>query len=276
VFASSIPLMFAGMEMAGYQATNARTITDFPKAMYLAAAIIFLVSVFGTLPIAIAVPPAELSLNGGLMQTFQIILQSLGVSWLLPIVCILITLGGIALMSTWMLGPCLGMIPLARDGRFPAMFGNLNKNGVPTGALILQAVIGSILAVGMIFIPSMNSAYWLLSALTTLCLCIEYLPMFAALIALRYQQPNTARAYKLPGGTAGAWIISGLGFIAIMFTFVIALFPPDGMNVGAGAYMIFMIVGTVILCMWPLIFLARKRAPAAAVPQTPAPEPAVG
>ena len=106
-------------------------------------------------------------------------------------------------MSTWMLGPCLGMIPLARDGRFPAMFGNLNKNGVPTGALILQAVIGSILAVGMIFIPSMNSAYWLLSALTTLCLCIEYLPMFAALIALRYQQPNTPRAYKLPWGTAG-------------------------------------------------------------------------
>ena len=68
VFASSIPLMFAGMEMDGYRATSARSITDFPKAMYLAAGLIFLVSVLGTLPIAIAVPPAELSLNGGLMQ----------------------------------------------------------------------------------------------------------------------------------------------------------------------------------------------------------------
>jgi amino acid transporter len=239
--------------------------------MYLAAAIIFLISVFGTLPIAIAVPPDQLSLNGGLMQTFQIILQSIGANWLLPIVCLLIAIGGVALMSTWMLGPCLGMIPLARDGRFPAIFGNLNKNGVPTGALILQAVIGSILAIGMVFIPSMNSAYWLLSALTTLCLCIEYLPMFAALIALRYQQPNTARAYKLPWGMAGAWIIAGIGFVAIMFTFVIALFPPDGMNVGVGTYMIFMIVGTIILCMWPLIFLRGKKLPATSSPQTAAP-----
>ncbi len=277
VFASSIPLMFAGMEMAGYQATRARNVnTDFPRAMYLAAAIVFLVSVFGTLPIAVAVPPAQLSLNGGLLQTYQIILQSLGVGWLLPIVCLLIAVGGLALISTWMLGPCLGMIPLARDGRFPALFGNLNKHGVPTGALILQAVIGSLLAIGMVFIPSMNAAYWLLAALTTLCLCIEYLPMFAALLALRYQQPDTPRAYMLPGGTAGAWIIAGLGFVAITFTFVIALFPPDGMNVGAGAYLACMIVGTIILCMWPLIFLARKRMSAVATPQASAAEAARG
>jgi amino acid transporter len=124
----------------------------------------------------------------------------------------------------------------------------------------------------MVFIPSMNSAYWLLSALTTLCLCIEYLPMFAALIVLRYQQPNTPRAYTLPWGLAGAWIIAGLGFVAIMFTFVIALFPPDDMNVGAGAYMTFMILGTILLCMWPLIFLARKKMTVATSPQTPAPE----
>jgi amino acid transporter len=208
------------------------------------------------------------------METFEIIVQTIGASsWLLPVVSLLIAIGGLALLSTWMLGPCLGMIPLARAGRLPSIFGNLNNHGVPTGALILQAVIGSVLAIGMIFIPSMNSAYWLLSALTTLCLCIAYLPMFAALIALRYQQPATPRAFKLPGGMPGAWIISGLGFLAIMFTFVIALFPPEGTNVSPFGYLLFMIVGTILLCMWPLIFTARKRMPAATATRTPAPEP---
>jgi amino acid transporter len=271
VFASSIPLMFAGMEMAGYQAMNARNIQqDYPRAMYLASAIIFIVSVFGTLAIAMAVPASQLSLNGGLMQTFQVMLQALGWSWLLPIVCLLIAIGGVALMSTWMLGPVLGMIPLAREGRLPAMFGNLNKNGVPTGALILQAVIGSVLAFGMMLIPSMNSAYWLLSALTTLCLCVEYLPFFAALIRLRQTQPNTPRPYKLPWGAAGAWIIAGIGFLAIVFTFVIALFPPQGMNVPTPVYIAFMVIGTILLCMWPLIFLARRHQPAAVAPMAPA------
>jgi amino acid transporter len=244
--------------------------------MYLAAAIILLVSVFGTLPIAIAVPAADLSLNGGPMETFEIILKSVGLSWLLPVVCLLIGVGGVALLSTWMLGPCLGMIPLARAVRLPTLFGNLNNRGVPTGALILQAVIGSVLAIGMIFLPSMNSAYWLLSALTTLCLSIAYLPMFAALIALRYQQPATPRAYTVPGGMAGAWVISGVGLLAVTFTFVIALLPPEGTNVGPFGYVLFMLVGTTLLCVWPLIFLARKRAPAAATTRTPAPEPARG
>jgi amino acid transporter len=276
VFASSIPLMFAGMEMAGYQATNARNINrDFPLAMYIASAIIFFISVFGTLPIAMVVPPEQLSLNGGIMQTFQIMLAPFGLSWLVPIVAILLALGGIALMSTWMLGPTLGMVPLAREGKLPQMFGDLNRNGVPTKVLILQAVIGSILALAMVLIPSMNAAYWLLSALTTLCLCVEYLPMFAAVIRLRYSQPDTPRAYKLPGGTLGAWIIAGVGFAAITFTFVVALFPPDGMNVATWAYMLFMLVGTVLLCMWPLIFQRRAREREQPAPITGEPSVAV-
>lgn len=262
VFASTVTLMFAGTEMAGYQANRARNVArDYPLAMFAAAGIICTVAVLGTLPIALIVPLTELALNGGIMQTFQIVLDEFNLGWAVPIVALLLAVGGLAQMGVWMLGPTLGMVPLARAGHLPKLFGNLNRHGVPTGVLILQAAIGSLLAAAMVLIPSVNAAYWLLSALTTLCLCIEYLPMFASVIRLRYTQPDTPRAYRLPGGLVGAWVIAGTGFVAITFTLMVALFPPEGMNVDPGTYFLFMIGGTILLCGWPLIFMRRKRQP---------------
>jgi hypothetical protein len=56
-------------------------------------------------------------------------------------------------------------------------------------------------------------------------------------------------------------VIAGTGFVAITFTLMVALFPPEGMNVDPGTYFLFMIGGTILLCGWPLIFMRRKRQP---------------
>jgi hypothetical protein len=52
----------------------------------------------------------------------------------------------------------------------------------------------------------------ILSQLTVILYLIMYLLMFAAAIYLRYSQPNRPRPYRIPGGTAGMWIIGGAGF----------------------------------------------------------------
>jgi glutamate:GABA antiporter len=57
-----------------------------------------------------------------------------------------------------------------------------------------------------LIIPSINAAYWILSAMTVLLLCTVYLFVFAALIKLRYSQPDTHRAFKIPGGISGIWV----------------------------------------------------------------------
>jgi glutamate:GABA antiporter len=274
VFVSSIPLMFAGMEMAGYQANNIdNPQTKFPRSIFTAALVIFLASVFGTLPIAMAVPVNQLSLNGGIMQTFQVMLSTFGLSWALPIVAILVGIGGIALMSTWMLGPILGMIPIGRHGNLPPLFRRLNGNGSPTQILVVQGFIGSAIAVAMVLIPSMNTAYWILSALTTLLICVEYIPMFAAAIYLRKSQPDTPRAYKVPGGNGGMYVVAGVGLASIVFTFLVGMLPPSDMNIPVYVYTPFMILGTFILAGIPFVFM-HFRKPGWKEPDTAAPQPA--
>ena len=51
--------------------------------------------------------------------------------------------------------------------------------------------------------------------------------MYASVIKLRYSQPNLTRPFTLPGGKAGLWLIAGIGFIAMLFSFIVAFFPPS-------------------------------------------------
>jgi amino acid transporter len=259
-FISTVVLMFAGMEMAGFHALEVRNPqTDYPKAMLLSALIIFVLTVLGTIAIAVVVPLANLNLAAGLMQAFQDFLKAFNLSWLLAPLAILVTVGGLALLESWLIGPALGLGVVARDGNMPPFFSRHNKNGAPVNVLIMQAVLGSIISCLFVFLPSVSSAYWILSAITITLLCIEYMFVFAAVIKLRHSQPDVHRSFKIPGGIVGVWIVGGVGFVATALSFLVSLFPIGGITMSIWAYLPLMLVGTAILALPPLIFLKLKK-----------------
>jgi glutamate:GABA antiporter len=260
-FIATVVLLFAGMEMAGFHALEVKNPQkDFPKAMAVSSILIFVLTVLGTLAIAFVVPAGALSLAAGLMQAFQAFLQAFNLSWLLAPLALLITFGGLANLASWLIGPALGLGEVAKRGNMPPFFGKTNKNGAPSGVLILQAAIGTVIAMLYLFIPSISAAYWILSAMTVLLLCIVYLFVFAALIKLRYKQPDTPRAFKIPGGMTGIWIVGGIGFVACLFTFLVSLIPPGNYeNVSILTYAAIMLVGTAILSLPPLVFLRLRK-----------------
>jgi amino acid transporter len=260
-FVATVVLLFAGMEMAGFHALEVRDPQrDFPKAMAISSTIIFVLTVFGTIAIAIVVPVETLSLAAGLMQAFQAFLQAFSLSWLLAPLALLITLGGLANLASWLIGPALGLGVVAESGNMPPFFARTNKNGAPAGVLILQAVIGTVVSMLYLFIPSISAAYWILSAMTVLLLCIVYLFLFAALIKLRYKYPETPRAFKIPGGIAGVWIVGGIGFLSCLLTFLVSLVPPGNYeNLSTLTYATIMLVGTACLALPPLVFLRLKK-----------------
>jgi amino acid transporter len=260
-FIATVVLLFAGMEMAGFHALEVRDPQkDFPKAMAISSIIIFALTVIGTLAIAIVVPVDMLSLAAGLMQAFQAFLYAFNLTWLLAPLALLVTLGGLANLASWLIGPALGLGEVASRGNMPPFFAKINKNGAPRGVLILQASLGTIISLLYLFIPSINSAYWILSAMTVLLLCIVYLFVFASLIKLRYSQPDTHRAFKIPGGTIGVWAVGGIGFLACLFTFIVSIIPPgNSEDVSTLTYAIIMLAGTAILALPPLVFLRIKK-----------------
>ena len=89
---------------------------------------------------------------------------------------------------------------------------------------------------------------------------IAYMLMYAAAIKLRYSKPNLARPFKVPGGLFGMWLTAGVGFFGVLFSFLVAFFPPDQLPVGSPVlYVTLVIVGTVVFCGIPLVLHAMRR-----------------
>lgn len=258
---ATVVLLFAGMELSGYHALETRNPgRDYPRAILTAAVLIFTLSVFSTLAIAMVVPVQQLNLAAGLMQAFYAFLEPFGLEWLLPLVALLAALGAMATLTTWMIGPAKGLGVAAQRGNLPPVFAHRNRQGVPAQALIIQSLLGSMFALLILFVPSINTSYWIFSALTTQILATMYMLLFAAALRLRITQPNKPRAYKVPGGRVGIWLAGAAGFLSCGFVLFIGFVPPG--NTASGdelRYTLTMLVGYLLFTTPPFIFhLLRK------------------
>jgi amino acid transporter len=258
-FFATVVLLFAGMEMAGFHALEVKNPQkDFPRAMFISAIIIFILTVLGTLAIAFVIPADQLNLASGVMQAITYFFTAAGVAWLIAPMAVLITIGGVVLLAAWLIGPAKGLGVVAEAGNMPPLFNRTNKYGAPVAVLLIQAAIGTVISLLYVFLPSVNQAYWILSAMTVELLCIVYVLVFAALIKLRYSRPDTPRAFTIPGGMAGVWLVGGLGAFGVIFTFIVGLLPPDYF-VSFWGYIFAVLFGTFILAVPPLIFLKMKK-----------------
>jgi amino acid transporter len=258
-FFATIVLLFAGMEMAGFHALETKNPQkDFPKAMALSAIIIVVCTVLATLAIAFVIPADKLSLASGVMQAIQYFFTAAGMPWLVAPMAVLITLGGVVSLAAWLIGPAKGLGIVAEEGNMPPLFDRTNKYGAPVAVLLIQAIIGSIISLLYVFLPSVNQAYWILSAMTVELLCIVYVLVFASVIKLRYSQPDTPRPFKIPGGMAGVWLVGGLGACGTTFAFIVGLMPPSYFSTSGLTYVSAVLFGTFLLAVPPLVFLKFK------------------
>jgi putative glutamate/gamma-aminobutyrate antiporter len=275
-FLAGAILMFAGMEVAGFHADQSRNPgRDFPRAILLAAVVMVVFTILGSLALAVVVPQHEISLVGGVMQAFQAVFDDLGVGWLLAPTAILVTIGGVAHMVPWILGPATGLGEVAASGEMPAALARENAAGAPTRVLVLQAVGGSLFSLLFLFVPSVSTSYWILSVLSAQIIIIMYALIFAAVLRLRYTHPEVERPYRIPGGTAGVWLVAAVGLFGSGLSFVLGFVPPDQLKTGnAAVYVLMIVVGLVVLALPPFLF--RRRPPDPEAPAVVEPLPAMG
>lgn len=258
-FFATVILLFAGMEMAGFHALETKNPqTDFPKAMGISAIIIVICTVLATLAIAIVIPADQLNLASGVMQAIQYFFNAAHIPGMVAPMALLITLGGVVSLAAWLIGPAKGLGVVAEEGNMPPIFDRTNKYGAPVAVLVIQALIGSAISLLYVFLPSVNQAYWILSAMTVELLCIVYVLVFAAVIKLRYSQPDTPRPFRIPGGKPGVWIVGGLGILGTVFAFIVGLMPPSYFQTGGLFYVGSVLLGTFLLAVPPLVFLRLK------------------
>lgn len=263
VFFTGILLGLAGMEMSAIHAIDVKhPQRDFPRAILLSALIIIGLSALGVLSIAIVLPQKEISLVAGAMQALAAFLQTYGFSSLIPIFAVLVAIGAIGSMSTWTVGPSKGLLAAAHGGDLPPLFKKVNKEGMPFVLLITQACIVTLLSCLFLFMPTVSSVYWILTVLVAQLYIVMYFILFIAAIKLRYSKPKVVRAYKIPGGNLGIWIVSCVGIIGALFAFIIGFLPPAQIATGnATFYVSFLAIGIILTCSAPWLIGSLLKKP---------------
>jgi len=253
--------VFSGMEISAVHAGEVdNPQKNYPLAILLAGILLVGINVIGSMSVAVVVPQKELSLVSGLMEAFRSFFDKFNLRWMTPFIAFLAGVGATGQVSTWIVGPVKGLLATAKNGDLPPYFQKVNENGIPKRLHILQASLVSLFGLMYAVIPNINTTFAMLLALTILLYLVMYILMFLAAIRLRYKEPDVPRAYRVPGGNIGMWIVAGVGLLASFFTFYVGLLPPDQIKIAdPRIYVRFMAIGTVIMTIAPLIIFQLRK-----------------
>jgi putative glutamate/gamma-aminobutyrate antiporter len=264
VFAAGAFLTFAGMEVSAVHAKEVRNPQrDYPRAIFLAAFIATAVFVLATLAIAILVPKKDINIVLGIMQAFETFFTKYNMEWMVRVMGVFISIGAIAMVSTWVIGPSKGLFAAGKEGDMPPVMQKTNKNDVPVNVLWGQGVVVTLLALLFFLLPSVQASFWIMIALSTQLYLIMYVMMYAAAIKLRYSHPEVKRAYNVPGGKPGMWIVAGGGAVIAVLVILIGFLPPSQLGHSGLSYTLFyvgfLLLGIVFMCWVPLYAYHRRR-----------------
>jgi amino acid transporter len=234
---TAIMLGFAGMELATVHIKEVhKPQRTFPKALAFSTLIILTTMMLGSLAIAFVLPYDKINLVNGTIQTFAYFLEVYHLSWLTPILTLLLVVGSLGGISSWVISPIKGLGQAAKHGFLPPFFHKHNQHGVAQNLLITQAVLVSIVCMAFLFLPSINGSYWLLTSLTTQLYMLMYVLMFLAALRLRNQLSTAKDAFKIPGGKIGTWLICLLGLTGCLITLFVGFIPPSNLDIGSNFY----------------------------------------
>ncbi len=258
VFFVAVLSSYSGMQVTAFHAKDVRSPqTSFPRAIFFAGLLIFIFSCLTSLAIATVVPQAKINLINGVIQTFTYFFRAFDLSWLTPILAILIVLGSLASLSAWVLAPARGMQYAATQKQLPQVLAYQNRFDMPWVVLLVQAVLTSLLASIFLFADQAKQAFWLLLALTSQFTVLVYILVFIAAIVLRFRQGKRSAGFHIPGPNSVMVLICGLGVVACFIGFSLGLLAPSQLHfTKPWLFSLIMIVGDALIIAIPWLYLA--------------------
>jgi len=252
---------FSGIEASSSHAAEVdNPKRNYPIAIFFVVALGFTLNILGSLSVGIVVPQREISLLAGIMEALSDFFSEFNLSYLVPLFGLLIAGGAIGGISTWVMGPIKGLHATALNGELPPYFQKTNEFGAPEHLLIIQAILVSLVGGGLLLMPNLNIAFWTSTAMAMMIYFAMYTMMILAGLYLRYKAPKVKRAYKVPGGNPGMWIVSIIGLVTLLTAFIVALFPPAELPAGNNAlYETVLIGGIAIIYSIPFIIYQFKQ-----------------
>ena len=162
--------------------------------------LILLTLVGSALALCVIMPPENITLINGLMDTLHVFFSAYGYQQSYIGIGICIIIGGLGIAASWMISLARGLHVSLSMMNAPKWLLRVNKNEVPSRVIVMQAIIYTLLLIPFLFSENINRSYWLLSALTAQCALVYYVILFcAALILIK----RTQKGLKLWQGLLG-------------------------------------------------------------------------
>ncbi|APA83699.1 APC family permease [Francisella tularensis] len=256
---------YSGIQSVAFHMTNIENPEkNIPKSILIATLVIVSLTILTTIGLTVIIPVKDVNVLNGLIQGISQVLNIIGLGDVKPVVVIMISLGMLAALSTWILGPARGMQTAAEQEFFPKVMAGKNRFGMPVNMLVIQILIVLVLSSVFLVMPSVYAAFALLIAITSQFTVVMWIMVFAAAIRLRFTQPDTHRVFHV-GKRNSNWLLVTMSLVAIfmcMLGFILGLFPPSFSHVkNVFQYTMILVVADIIIIAIPLIWiwLHRKR-----------------
>lgn len=261
VLAASIFLFYAGMEIQAVQVPGMKNpAKNFPKSIFIASLIILAIFILGTLAIGVVIPESKINLLQSLLVAYDDLWTAIGVPWLGNVMAVLITFGVLGQVSVVIAGPSAGILAVGKAGYLPRALQHTNKNGIQTTILYIQAAIVTLLSLVLVLLPSVESAYQILSQMSTIIYLIMVVTIYISFVRLRHTAPEKTRGFRVPGGKFGMWFVTILGVAGAVVAGVLSFIPPSQIKTGSPAvYVGVLILGVAVFISLPLIVYALRK-----------------
>ena len=252
---TGIMTSFLGVELATVHISEVNNPkTTFPKALFFSVLIILMTMTLGSLAIALVIPLDKINLVAGVMQSFTFFFTAYHLPFLTPVILLMILLGGVGSMTSWIISPAKGLLQVAESGYLPTFLTVRNRHGVAARLLIAQAIIVSLACSAWSLMPSVNGAYWLLTDLSTQLYILMYVLMFIAALYLKIKKRSSLDGFNIPGGTLGTIIVCTIGLIGCIVTLLVGFLPPTSFDVGGKIHYLITFSSGMILLIAPVLF----------------------
>jgi amino acid transporter len=229
-FWSQIAFAFTGLELVSAMSAEVhnpqRTL---PRAVMASGVLIAAMYIAGTLAVLSLVPAPDVSPTSGVFHAITVGSMVLKLGFLGILAAMLVTVGNAGGVGGTVAGIARVPFVVGIDRYLPEAFGKIHSRWkTPYVSILVQAAVsGAILLVSQIN-ETTRGAYQFLVDAAIILYFIPFLYMFAAAIKLfgRRDRSENRGAVLIPGGKAGVWIISSVGFLVVLIGILVSLVPP--------------------------------------------------